>query len=337
MPQQNDYLFFIGIFVFVFLLWIVLGGPNRPLSFSGPLLPNPDAIGGGTYLSFPRAPSTGTSGIKGSSASGGSSGSGSSSSGGWSGGSSSSGGLSYRDQQAVNNAIKSAAFGTPSKFRGAVTLSHRVTSPGNTNPQKEYLQLSVSNNAEGPISISGWSVVSEVTGKGGTLPRGTEVPRSGVINAVEPILLHPGDKAIIASGRSPIGASFRENVCIGYFAQFQSFTPTLPNSCPTPESELEKYYGPNLVRDPSCIDYVDRLSRCTLALSPPPTLSSSCQSFLTTHLNYNGCLTAHERDTNFKRTSWRIYLGRDAAIWRKDREVVKLLDADGKTVDMFSY
>jgi hypothetical protein len=122
--------------------------------------------------------------------------------------------LSFRDQQAVNDAIEAAAFGPSSMYRGDVTMSHSVRSAGSSNPQQEYLQLSVSSRADGPISISGWRVVSDVSGNGAVIPQGTEVPRSGTINASQPIVLQPGDRAIITSGRSPIGASFRENVCI---------------------------------------------------------------------------------------------------------------------------
>jgi hypothetical protein len=216
-------------------------------------------------------------------------------------------------------------------------MTGSVIRAGATNPQNEYVKISLSSNAPGPVTISGWSLVSDVSGKAATIPEGTEVPRSGIVNAIEPIVLKPGDRAIIASGRSPIGASFRENVCIAYFAQFQRFSPALPNSCPMPNNELNQHYGSNLIRDPLCIDYVDDLSRCELVLSPPPTLSGSCQNFLTTYLNYSGCLNTHEHDYNFKGTTWRIYLGRDAALWRKTNESIRLLDSSGKTVDLFSY
>lgn len=331
---QHDSFFFIGVFVFVFIVWIVLGGPERPLSFGTPLLAGPEELGGGTYLGLPRAPnSLGSSGVGSISVSQAprtllpkSS-----------GGGSTSGSLSYTDQQAVTEAKKIAAFGTPSPSRGKVTLSHYVSSAGALSAQNEYLQLSIPSNAAGPITLTGWSVMSEVTGKSATIPKGTEVPHSGVINASEPIVLRPGDRAIISSGRSPIGASFRENVCIGYFAQYQKFSPALPISCPTPMSELELRYGPNLIRDPACADYISKRARCSLTLSPPPTLTSACQSVLTNHLTYNGCIAGHERDNNFKGTTWRIYLGRDTSLWRTTRESIKLLDASGKTVDMFSY
>jgi hypothetical protein len=169
------------------------------------------------------------------------------------------------------------------------------------------------------------------------IPRGTEVPTSGTVNAAQDIILQPGESALIISGRSPIGGSFRENKCIGYFSTFQKFTPALPQNCPAPSDELAKLYGPDYVRDAACIDYVNRLSRCQVVLSPPVTVSGSCQSFLVNYLNYNGCMNAHQGDADFKSGSWRIYLGRTTPMWRSSHEIVKLLDIKGNTVDAFSY
>ena len=96
-------------------------------------------------------------------------------------------------------------------------------------------------------------------------------------------------------------------------------------------------YGMGYIRDAACINYVDSLSRCQVVLSPPVTLSGVCQSFMIKYLNYNGCVDAHRNDADFKGTTWRVYLGRTNSMWRTKYELVKLLDASGKTVDAFSY
>lgn len=297
---QNDSLFFVGVFAFIFVLWLVTGGPTHPLSFAGPLLSGPGPLGGGTYLSLPGAPSVGDI----------------------SAGQSHAGG--------------STGEGGASTYRGIVSLSHSVANAGG-DPQKEYLQIFVSSQASGPVDLTGWRVVSQATGAGATIPQGTETPASGTINPVQPVILNPGDRALVISGRSPIGGSFRENKCIGYFGEFQTFYPSLASSCPDPSSELEASYGPDLIRDASCIDYVNRLSRCTIPLSPPVNLSSACQNFLTTRLNYNGCVAAHGNDANFKSSEWRIYLGSSESLWRKQHELIELVDPSGTVVDSFSY
>ena len=111
----------------------------------------------------------------------------------------------------------------------------------------------------------------------------------------------------------------------------------MPQTCPAPSNELAALYGSSYIRDASCIEEVNKLSRCQVTLSPPVTVSSACQSFLVKYLNYNGCVDAHRNDADFEGDTWRIYLGRTTPLWRARNEVVKLLDAKGNTVDAFSY
>jgi hypothetical protein len=320
--EMHDAWFFIGVFVFIFLIWVATGGPMHAISFTGPKLALPDALGGGTYLSLPRAPY----GVGGSNISlpGSSSGSGSLEG---------SGGSNVPSQTSLSG----IPFGTLSPYRNIVSMSHYISGAGSLNPMNESIDISVSQNAGIPIDITGWKLVSDAGGTIAAIPRGTEIPTSGVVNASDNIILTPGTRATVISGRSPIGASFRENKCIGYFSSFQSFYPQLPQNCPTPSNELVSYYGPNYIRDTACIDYVDKVPRCQIMLSPPNSLSGACQSFMVQYLNYNGCVTAHRNDSDFLGDTWRIYLGRSSSMWRSRHEVVKLLDINGKTVDAFSY
>ena len=320
--MEHDAWFFIGVFVFIFLIWVATGGPVHPLSFTGPRLAAPQELGGGTYLSLPRAPF----GIGGSNVSLPGSSSGGSVSGG-SGGS----------QTPLPVFVGGSTFGEPSSFRGLVSMSHYISGAGSLDPRNESLEIRVSQSVGVPINLSEWSLVSEASGSRLVIPKGTEIPTSGVVNAIQNVVLAPGDRALVISGRSPIGASFRENKCIGYFSTFQSFSPPLPQNCPAPRDQLISFYGAGYVRDTACIEYVDKLSRCQVALSPPVGASNACQNFLVKYLNYNGCVEAHRGDADFKGDTWRIYLGRTSSMWRTKNELVKLLDVNGKTVDAFSY
>lgn len=313
---MHDAWFFIGVFVFIFLIWIATGGPLHPIAFTGPRLAEPGALGGGTYLQLPRAPFS--IGAQDTSLPGSSSGGGSVS-------------------QSPQGFTGGTTFGTPSPYRNLVWMNHSVSGAGSVDPGKEYLELSVAQDAGIPVDLSEWTLVSEASGNALPIPKGTEVPTSGVINAAQDIVLSPGERAIIVSGTSPIGASFRENKCTGYFSSFQSFYPTLPQNCPAPTSELASFYGPDYIRDSFCINYVNTLSRCQVALSPPVGSSGTCQATLVKYFNYNGCVAAHRNDTDFLGDTWRIYLGRSGSMWRTQNEVVKMLDVNGKTVDAFSY
>lgn len=316
--MQHDAWLFIGVFVFIFLIWAATGGPLHPISFTGPRLAQPEELGGGIYLQFPRAPfALGTSNVVlrdvGES-------------------------VSYGDASdtSVPSFVGGSTFGAPSPYRGIVGMSRYVSGAGSANSKNEYLEISVTQNSV-PINLSEWIFASDASGKMARVPQGTEVPRSGVVNAVEDIILAPGDRAIINSGQSPIGASFKENKCMGYFSNFQTFHPSLPQNCPIPSDELEQFYGPGYIRDASCIEYVKRVPRCQVTLSPPVGLSNSCQNFLVEYLHYNGCVNAHKNDRDFLSKTWRIYLGRTEPLWRTKYELVKLLDVNGKTVDAFSY
>jgi hypothetical protein len=320
--MEHDAWFFIGVFIFIFLIWVATGGPTHPLSFTGPQLAQPGVLGGGTYLSLPRAPlGIGSANV---SLPGSSNGA---------GGSIGSGGSA----EPVPTFVGGSLFGTPSPYRGLVSMNHAVSGASSLDPKNEYIEISVSANAGVPINISGWKLVSDASGSAAAIPKGTEVPVSGTINAAEDIVLSPGMRAIVSSGQSPIGASFRENKCIGYFSTFQSFYPALPQNCPLPSDELAKFYGGSYLRDGSCIDRVNTFSRCQVVLTPPVSVSGSCQNFMVNYLNYNGCLDAHRSDADFGGTTWRIYLGRTSSLWRTKHELIKLLDASGKTIDAFSY
>lgn len=317
MSDMHDAWFFVGIFVFIFLLWIVTGGPLHPIAFTGPKLALPGVLGGGTYLSLPRA----SFGIGGANVS-------------LPGSSSDSGAL---DTEAPLPVLSGINFGAPSLYRSIVRMNRYISGAGSENPGNEYLEIYVTQNAGVPVNLSEWSLRSDATGSSMNIPKGTEVPTSGVVNAKESIVLAPGDRALIISGQSPIGASFRENKCTGYFSTFQKFYPPLPQNCPLPSNDLTSFYGPRYISDAACIESVDKISRCQVMLSPPVTVSNSCQNFMIKYLHYNGCVEAHRKDADFLGNTWRIYLGRTNSMWRSKYEVVKLLDVNGKTVDAFSY
>ena len=317
--EMHDAWFFIGVFVFIFLIWIATGGPTHPIAFTGPKLAQPGVLGGGTYLQLPRAPYGlgGTNVVLPGSSSGSS--------------------ITDNEYGQTVPSITGGVFGPSSPYRGVVRMNRYVSGAGSSDPKNEYVELYVAQDAGAPVNLSGWTLSSDATGSSAVIPKGTEIPISGIVNAAQDIIITPGKRAIIVSGSSPIGASFRENKCIGYFSTFQQFYPSLPQNCPTPSDELSTYYGAGYIRDVACIEYVNKFSRCQVALSPPVGATGACQNFMIQYLNYNGCMGTHQNDSNFKGDTWRIYLGRTTPMWRTKYEIVKLLDASGKTVDAFSY
>ena len=295
--MQHDAWFFIGVFVFIFVIWMATGGPLRPLSLAGPTLAQPEELGGGTYMQLPRA----LFGIGNSKVS-------------LPGSSSNYNSGNQNSVTSIPSSIPSLiggiTFGTPSPYREIVRMSHSISGIGSVNPGNEYLDIYIPQNAGVPVNISEWRLVSEATGNAATVPKGTEIPISGIVNASQQIVLTPGTRAILISGQSPIGASFRENKCIGYFSTFQTFSPSLPQNCPVPSDELLASYGPNYIRDSVCIERVKKIPRCQISFSLPQDSTSACQSFVVKYLNYNGCVEAHKNDPDIMGNTWRVYLGR---------------------------
>ena len=305
----SDFFFFLGILVLFFFLWLASGGPSRPISFSGPYL-HPITTTGTTSQAYgdPGSYQGISSGI---------------SIGGWGG--------SVTTGSGGNTAIKN-----PSSFSGNVSLMRDSSGATNKDEDAEYVVLSVSPLAPSSVSTAGWKLVSQKTGKGAGFPQGAETPKSGRVNALSAITLKPGDTATILSGRSPVGVSFRENKCTGYFEERQDFKPSLAMSCPTPNQEYTARYDED-DEDDECASFVRSIPYCSTETDIPSNVSGSCERFVEEVLTYNGCLEAHEDDPGFYSNAWRVFLGSNDELWRQKDETILLLDAQGKTIDAFSY
>lgn len=229
-----------------------------------------------------------------------------------------------------------AARGEPSPFRGRVLLTRSSAGARKTDPQDEFVRIRVSGTQ--PVAITGWQLESSVSGARATIKEAADPPAINNVSVERPITLAPGEEAIITTGRSPIGVSFRENICTGYFEQFQDFSPRLDRSCPAPEKELAFADDPLRDFDNACLAFIERMPRCTFHLGElPPESSSACRAFIANDLTYRGCVEHHENDPDFHSKTWRIFLGQSKELWKSEREVIKLLDREGKVVDVLTY
>lgn len=214
-----------------------------------------------------------------------------------------------------------------SRYKEKVFL--RASASKETDPQKEYLEIRISSKIE-PVLITGW----KLKGKEGleiAVGNGAYLPYSGQVNPQEPIYLKPNGKAIIVTGRSPLGTSFRLNICTGYFNQFQKFYPSLPQECP----EIDEKEVPLTYPD-ACYDFVRGLPRCRMPLSIPPAAGNDCILFINKKANYSDCVALHKNEPDFYKGEWRVYLGRDKELWGK-RDKISLIDGERKIVDEVSY
>ena len=217
-----------------------------------------------------------------------------------------------------------------SRYKGKFSLSaSRATRE--IDPQKEYIEINASYSNKEPVSITGWTLKGK-QGFSATIGKGAYLVYSAQLNTQGVIFLGPNDRAIIVTGHSPIGTSFRLNLCTGYFNQFQDFTPTLPQECSRiSEKEIPVNYPD------ACFDFVKSLSACRMPLTAvPPGAGNDCANFVSEKANYNGCVAMHKSEGNFYKPEWRIYLGRDNELWGT-RDSITLFDNEGKIVAQASY
>lgn len=302
---MNDAFFFIGILLLFFIVWVASGGPARPISFEGPYL-HPITTTGTTAQAYgdPNAYGPINSTI-----------------------SLSPGGINV-----------GAGTRTSSARSGSVTIARNTSGVSPSDPEKEYVSLQTSALSGGSVSLAGWRLMNAETGKSAAIPAATAVAETGRVNELQAVTLAPGEEAIVVSGRSPVGISFRENICAGYLEDRQDFAPPLPSSCPTPHQEFSRFYrDSNDAAYDACDHYTLTLPYCAVNVEVPNDVPSSCERFIDDVLNYNGCVALHKNDSDFAGRTWRLFLGSRTELWDRSHGTILLLDAEGKVVDSFSY
>lgn len=308
--MKGDGIFFLGVLAFFFILWFATGGPTRPISFAGPYITpitDVDTVqeGYGDTTAVDYRSDSVWSDIVGGSFSGGA------------------------NLGGVSN---------PSPYQGQVRVSG-TSGTGSEDPDLEYVTLRAAGKAS--VDITGWRLVSGASGRGARIPEGALLPRSGRVNDTGRIILNPGDEAIVVTGEAPTGVSFKENMCTGYFMGRQSFYPSLSNQCPSAYEEFQNHYTGNQLRDDTCYNLVRSTPVCRTPSDRG--VSNACTALIDDYLTYSGCVEKHGNDASFAGDTWRIYLeyensrGKSHELWKSSRDAVKLLDTEGRTVDLYTY
>lgn len=322
--------FFFAMILFLFVAWVATGGPDRPISTAGPFITPVTNVGQeqqgyGNWWDIVPGESNWWTGGGGSKSS-----SGSAQSTLW---------KTQDDLEDLQKDLQAARlFGTPSPYRGKVSIVKNTTALAKTDTDEEYVVLTASGSAKENISITGWKLVSTRSGTWGRLPTGTTLFKFGSVNNSGAIILQPGERAVVTTGRSPVGTSFRENSCVGYLGERQDFMPSLSLSCPAPLDDFDRFYNGAAADYQKCRSAVSALPRCETPSSRANGTSSECFAFMRAHYTYNACTTFHANDRTFWGRTWRVYLGRSQGdLWEAKNDTIKLLDSDGLTVDAFSY
>ena len=312
----GDFFFFLFFIIVLGVVWAMTGGPGRDISRAGPFLNPPFPFGEGTAYTVPGV-SIPKSADKPKGGSGG-------------------GGSGTIDD--IVTSIKTV-FGTiteeKSLYAGSVTLTAgraKATSAGD-----EYVILKTSKTT-GQMNISDWRLESTATGVGAMLGDAVYLPFAGQANEELSVAVGPGTTMYIGTGLSPLGVSFRVNICSGYFETTEDYSPKLKNDCPAPEDELEGPLGAGFVPTDACSDFVARINQCEVTLTGVPIkVGSACEEFIYEDLTYNGCVAAHKSEPDFYKNEWYIYLDRSQELWKSKSERIRLVDESGKVITSVSY
>ncbi len=175
----------------------------------------------------------------------------------------------------------------------------------------DYLIASLEEEVITPLKLSGLKI--EIADKQITIPQGASTFIASQINNLEDIYLAPGEKVYLNMGRSPVGVSFKENLCSGYLAETQSFTPQFIGSCP------------RLAPPAGCESEFESIPKCTSPIKINHVFTPLCLEAVL-KLNYNDCLAENLNQKNFL-GQWRIYLNQEGNLkFEKDDEVELVLE-----------
>ncbi len=232
-------------------------------------------------------------------------------------------------------------LGEISPSSGLVEIVKNSTPPSRSDVAREYVLLRARADNAQPVNITNWSLQSMISDSWFSIPQGVRVYRAGEVNELHDIYLRPGETAIVATKSAPVGVAFRANRCSGFLGSVQEFEPKLTSTCIAPRELLPPTVANITTYGEACVDFAQTFDSCTYLTSATPgfdTLSPACREYLQPRLTYNFCLDTHAADENFFADShWRVFLGRPDVIWREHYEVIRLLDAQGRTVDAFPY
>lgn len=232
-----------------------------------------------------------------------------------------------RDRQSAQRENASSATALQigvSPYQGKIVVASLYGS--SPTASGEYIILE-NRSAKDKILITGFRVENSQR-TSFAVPQGYELP--GFAPSPSPIVLKPGDRALISMGRQERQINFRENICTGYFDESSEFSRGLDHSCPRIQPTRSVSYTDQ------CILLLERTPTCRVA-KIDQFVGPACEAFVNAHQNYVGCVADFRDRADFYLRRWLIWMQFDQQFFRDLVEHVTLRDQNGRVVDEYSY
>jgi hypothetical protein len=173
------------------------------------------------------------------------------------------------------------------------------------------------------------------------LPKAVLLYALGRKNAVVDPVLAPAEFAYVITGNSPLSDSFHTNSCTGQLATYAHITPALSEICPAPSDIIPATVQNLRTYGEQCIEYLQSMQPCEV---PGDNIAKNilplCRALIQKEITYNKCIEREYKRIGFRVFNlggWYLYLESPAELWRNKYDIVRLLDGDGRVVDVLSY
>lgn len=216
---------------------------------------------------------------------------------------------------------------TISPYFGKVRISG-IRNKSSYSPSLVTLSYSLNQNEK--INITNWRIRGR--------PREIIIPKAikKYQSSIEPddIIIDSYGTIYLISDSNPLGMNknFQLNKCLGYLASYYSFYPSFYTWCPRPSLEEISHLNPD------CQEFILHLSGCEIpnySSNFKVVTDSECVSYLNAHFNYAGCFRKYNKDEDFLKNIWYLYISSDIA--HPLHDTIYLSDQNGLLVDKYIY
>lgn len=198
-----------------------------------------------------------------------------------------------------------------------------------TKPSDEFFILVANPLDKNVLNISGLGIENK-SGQKVFIKNAVQDFIQASVNRETPIIVNKKTNVIISTGKSPVGFSFKENICSGFLNQYQTFIPPLEKNCPNALSIIKKS---GVEISTSCQNFLESTSSCKIIDSFPTNLDAPCIKAIKENVNYNQCVGVTKTGQNFYLNNYRIFLNEESEFFTNTQDLIKIIDQSGKVVE----